>query len=83
MKHLKAERERMGLSVEKLADVMGVHPNTVRGWEHDEFEPTGRNLVQLSSIFGCDADYLLDLTDQRSRYSSVSHHPAAAKAAKS
>nr|DAE55119.1 MAG TPA: helix-turn-helix protein [Caudoviricetes sp.] len=83
MKHLKAERERLGISVEKLADVMGVHPNTVRGWEHDEFEPTGRNLVQLSSIFGCDADYLLDLTEQRSRYSTASHQLSSAKVARS
>lgn len=66
MKHLIDERVRIGLSVEKLADVIGVHPNTVRGWESGSFEPTGRNLVQLATLFGCGAEYLLDITEERS-----------------
>lgn len=60
------ERERAHISVEKLADVIGVHPNTIRGWERDEYEPTGKNLVQLSSLFGCSPDYLLGLVKERS-----------------
>lgn len=65
MKHLREERERAGISIEKLADVIGVHPNTVRGWERGNYEPTGKNLVQLTSLFGCDAEYLLDMTEER------------------
>lgn len=63
--NLRVERERAGLSVERLASMMGVHPNTIRGWERREFAPTGKNLIQLASIFGCSGDYLLDLTDER------------------
>lgn len=66
MKHLKEEREREGISVDKLADAIGVHPNTIRGWERGDYEPTGKNLVQLTSLFGCSAEYLLDMTDERS-----------------
>jgi transcriptional regulator with XRE-family HTH domain len=66
MKHLREEREREGISVDKLADAIGVHPNTIRGWERGDYEPTGKNLVQLTSLFGCSAEYLLDMTDERS-----------------
>lgn len=59
------ERKRMNLSVEKLADLVGVHPNTVRGWERGEHEPTGKNIVQLSALFGCSPDYLIGMTDKR------------------
>lgn len=65
MEHLRNERVKCGISIETLADVIGVHPNTIRGWERGDFEPTGRNLVQLSAVFGCGADYLLDLTEER------------------
>lgn len=67
MDRFEAERTAAGLSVEKLADVMGVHPNTVRGWEHGDFEPNGRNLIQMSAFYGCTPDYLLGLTDDRNQ----------------
>lgn len=65
LENIKAEREKHGISVEQVADVLGVHQNTVRGWERGEFEPTSRNLVQLSTLYGCSADYLLGLTNDR------------------
>lgn len=69
--NIKRERVEAGISVDEAADVLGVHPNTVRGWERGEFEPTGKNLVQLSALFGCGAGYLLGLTNERSPRSSV------------
>lgn len=63
--NIRKVRETAGVSVEKLAGIMGVHPNTIRGWERGEFAPTGKNLVQLASIFGCSGDYLLGLSDER------------------
>ena len=63
--NIERERECSGITVEQLADTIGVHPNTVRGWERGDFEPTSKNLVQLSTIFGCSADYLLGLTECR------------------
>ena len=63
--NVERERKGAGLSVEQLADTIGVHPNTVRGWERGDYEPTSKNLVQLSTLFGCSADYLLGLTENR------------------
>lgn len=65
MNRIKAERSKSGLSAEKVADLLGVHANTVRGWENGSYEPSGRNLVQLSTLFGCSPDYLLEMTDDR------------------
>ncbi len=65
LKNIKREREESGLSVDQVSDVLGVHPNTVRGWERGEYEPTSKNLVQLAALYGCSADYLLDITDER------------------
>lgn len=64
-RNIRKERRAAELTIEQVADLVGVHPNTVRGWEKGEYEPTGKNLVQLSTLFGCAADYLLDLTDER------------------
>lgn len=55
----------MDMTIEQLADVIGVHPNTVAGWEKGRFEPSGKNLVQLTALFDCSAEYLLDMTDER------------------
>lgn len=64
-RNIRKERRAAELTIEQVADLVGVHPNTVRGWERGEYEPTGKNLVQLSTLFGCTAEYLLDLTDDR------------------
>lgn len=62
---IKSERERAGLSVEHVSDTLGVHQNTVRGWERGEYEPTSKNIVQLTALYGCSADYLLGLSEER------------------
>lgn len=63
MNNLKRERKKHDMSVEQVADIIGVHPNTVSAWESGRWEPTGKNLVQLASLFGCSADYLLEMGD--------------------
>lgn len=65
MNRFKEERTRLGLSLQKEADALSVHVNTVVGWEEGRFEPSARNIVQLTSLFGCSADYLLGLSDER------------------
>lgn len=61
MNNLEKERCDHGLSIDDLADILGVHPNTVRGWERGDFEPTGKNLVQLSAALGCTPEHLLGI----------------------
>lgn len=73
MDNLKRERQSAGLSIQKLADMLGVHRNTVSGWEDGRFEPSSKNIVQLTAIFGCTPDYLLDMTDDRHGVAKVEH----------
>lgn len=63
--NMKAERARIGLSAKKVADIIGVHENALLRWENDEAEPIGKNLVALSNLYGCTADYLLGMTNER------------------
>ena len=65
MNRIKEEREHRFLSISDVADVLGVHENTIRGWERGEFEPSGKNLVQLLKLYGCSPDYLLLLDDEK------------------
>ena len=51
MKFLKAARREAGLSQEKLADMMGVHLNTIWGWENsDKRGPNPQQLTMLCEI---------------------------------
>ncbi len=64
-KNMKAERARFGMSAKQVAEKLGVHENAVLRWESGDAEPMGANLVRLSHLYGCSADYLLDMTDER------------------
>ena len=51
MKYLKAARREAGLSQEKLADMMGVHLNTIWGWENSgKRGPNSQQLTRLCEI---------------------------------
>lgn len=60
---MKAERARMGLTINEVAKRIGVHPNAVSRWENDEVEPTFSNLFNLANLYGCSPEYLLGITD--------------------
>lgn len=62
---MKAERARFGMSAKQVAEKLGVHENAVLRWESGDAEPMGANLVKLSRLYRCSADYLLDMTDER------------------
>lgn len=62
-KNMVAERYRMGLTAGEVAERIHVHPNAVLRWERGTAEPRGSNLVNLSELYGCSPDYLLDLTN--------------------
>lgn len=63
--NIRSERVRIGETVEQVAEAIGVSSSSVLKWENHEVEPGGRNLVKLTQHFGCTADYLLDMVDDR------------------
>ena len=65
MYNIKSERVRIGLSQDDLAEVIGVHVNTLRAWENGANKPGSLNLIKLCDLFKCSPDYLLGLTDDR------------------
>lgn len=54
-------RKKHGMSVDELADKMGVHTNTVYNWERGDTEPKSSQICVLSEIFECDAETILSL----------------------
>ena len=45
-----AARKKLGLSQEKLAEVLGVSRNTISRWERGEFNPTADKLIALERL---------------------------------
>lgn len=65
LNNMRAERARRGLSIQQVADEIGVHANAVSRWENEDAEPSSRNLIALCKFYGCSPEYLLDMTDER------------------
>lgn len=55
---LREERQRLGLSQERLAGVAGVAKNTAINWEKDKSSPTAAALLAVANA-GADAVYIL------------------------
>lgn len=56
---IRAQRQRAGLSQEKLAELTGVSRQAVAKWEADRSAPGTANLFCLAEIFGTTVDLLL------------------------
>lgn len=63
--NIKAERVRLGLSTANAARALGVSLNTLLGWERNENIPNGSCLARLARFYGCSADWLLGITEER------------------
>ena len=63
--NMKAERSRIGLSAEEVAERIGVHRNSIFAWENGGSEPVSDNLEKLAHLYGCSVEYLLEQTDER------------------
>lgn len=63
--NIKAERVRLGLSTGDAARALGVALNTLLGWERNEKIPNGSSLARLARFYGCSADWLLGITEER------------------
>ena len=46
-------RNRRGFSQEKLAEIVGVHLNTLNRWERGHREPRVQEVIKLCSALGC------------------------------
>lgn len=64
---MRAERARIGKSAAEVAEQIGVSTNTLYSWEQGEKEPVSSNLMKLADFYGCSAEYLLGLTNDRER----------------
>ena len=60
IKELRLER---GLSMQKLANAIGVDKHTIIYWENEVNEPKASYIVKLAQFFDVTTDYLLGLTD--------------------
>lgn len=63
--NMKAERVRRGLSIQQVAEMVGVHVNAVSRWENGEAEPLWSNLIKMSRLYGCSPEYLMEQTSDR------------------
>ena len=61
--NMRAERARNGMSIAKVAEKIGVHPNAIARWENGQAEPTASNLIALSALYGTTPEYLLGMTN--------------------
>ncbi len=61
VKELRADKK---LSLEKLANQIGVSDTAVMKWEQNKSEPTAINIKQLALFFNVTSDYLLGLEDE-------------------
>ncbi len=63
--NMKAERVRVGLSAQSAAEQLGVAANTLLSWERQASVPNGSDLAKLAKLYGCSADWLLGITEER------------------
>ena len=64
-RNMKAERARNGMTIDQVAERIGVSRNAVSRWENDISSPSTNNLMALCQLYGVSPEYLLDKTDER------------------
>lgn len=57
---IKAHRKNVGMSQEKLAELVGISRQAVAKWEADKSAPSTDKLYRLAEIFGTTVDLLLN-----------------------
>lgn len=55
---IKEARNRVGLSQDQLAKMLGITRNAISLWEKDVNHPSGKNLRELAKIFGCEVEWI-------------------------
>ncbi len=54
-------RKQKGITGEDLANRLSVTKSTISGWENNRYQPSIDVLIELSIIFNCSVDNLLDI----------------------
>lgn len=57
-------REKCGMTQTDLAKRLGISRSAVNAWEMSLSAPSLANVVEMTSIFGVSADYLLSLNNR-------------------
>lgn len=60
-----AERTRLRMSQEDLAEKLDISRNTLSKYEKNPINAPLRKLVEMANLFSCSTDYLLGRTDER------------------
>ena len=68
MNGLKYIRTRCNLSLNELADAIGVTRQALSSWEVGRKPIPSQRLEQLSNFFGIDTDYFGDITEEKKKY---------------
>lgn len=63
--NIEAERARLGLTINGLAQRIGVTPKTIWNWQHGVHVIPSNKLVQLCDLFDCSMEYLLQTANRR------------------
>lgn len=53
-------RKAAGLSIQQLADLLGVYETEVNSWENEIYLPKARLLPLIAKVFGCTIDELFE-----------------------
>ena len=64
MNRVCVERKNLGLTQVELAELVDVDQSTVVRWESGGSIPQ-ETMVQMRSLFGCDIDWLIGVSDER------------------
>ena len=64
-KRIAANRKRLGITQDRLAEQLGVTPQAVSKWENDQSCPDIATLPKLAEIFGISVDALLGVTQSQ------------------
>ena len=63
--NIRSERVRKRMTQAQFASEVGVAESTVRDWENGRSDPNMSSIVLMTQIFGCSADYVIGLSDER------------------
>ena len=70
-KRIMAERKKLGLTQDKLAETLGVTAQAVSKWENDQSCPDITMLPRLSELFGITVDELLGVAKTEATQTAV------------